>query len=217
MSRKRVLDVAVRLIEQVGVDGLTMRKLAAELGVDSMSLYNHVANKGALLDGIAERLVLSIEIPQRIGDLRTDLTALANAFRAAALRRPNSVSLLLTRELSSFAGGLAPAEAALAILIEGGLDAEQAVHALRTVFAFLGGAVLREVSAWPTFSGHNLGHLAHRRDELESAGMPCVAAAAPQLAVIDHIAEFDFGLSLLISGLEQVRHGGSVHACSNGR
>jgi TetR/AcrR family transcriptional regulator, tetracycline repressor protein len=202
LSRERVLDVAVRLVEEVGVDGLSMRKLAAELGVDSMSLYNHVANKDALLDGIAERLVLSIEIPERTGDLRTDLVALANAFRAAAVRRPHAVSLLLTRELSSFAGGLAPAESALAILADAGLNPDKAVHAFRAAFAFLVGTVLREVSVGPTFSGQNLGDLAHRRAELESAGMPFVAAASPHLAVIDHAVEFDFGLSLLIAGLE---------------
>jgi len=208
LSRDRVLDVAVRLVEKLGVDGLSMRKLAAELGVDSMSLYNHVANKDALLDGIAERLVLSIEIPERTGDLRNDLMALANAFRAAAVRRPQAVSLLLTRELRSFAGGLASAEAALAILAEAGLDPDKAVHAFRTAFAFLVGTVLREVSVGPTFSGQNLGDLAHRRAELESAGMPFVAAASPHLAVIDHMVEFDFGLSLLIAGLENYVSGG---------
>jgi AcrR family transcriptional regulator len=207
LSRDRVLDVAVRLVEEVGVDGLSMRKLAAELGVDSMSLYNHVANKDALLDGIAERLVLSIDIPERTGDMRTDLVALANAFRAAAVRRPHAVNLLLTRELGSFAGGLAPAEAALAILTDAGLKPDKAVHAFRTAFAFLVGTVLREVSVGPTFSGQNLGDLAHRRAELESAGMPFVAAASPHLAVIDHGCEFDFGLSLFIAGLENyVRH-----------
>ena len=63
LSRERVLHAAVRLADEGGIESLTMRKLARELGVEAMSLYNHVANKGDLVDGIVDLVVAEIELP----------------------------------------------------------------------------------------------------------------------------------------------------------
>src|SRR5215212_5375885 len=62
LSRRRVLEEAVRFADREGLEALTMRKLGAELGVEAMSLYNHVPNKGALLDGMVEVLLGELEI-----------------------------------------------------------------------------------------------------------------------------------------------------------
>lgn len=207
LSRDRVLDVAARLLDEVGAEQLSMRRIAAELGVDPMSLYNHVANKDALLDGIAQHFLESLLLPAPSGELRTDILALANAFRGAAQRRPGAATLLLTRVLGSMTG-LAAVDAALGVLQAAGLSPEQSVRGFRAVFAFLVGTVLREVSVGPTFSGQNLGGLGERRTELESAGLAHTADAAAHLAVCDHTEEFEFGIGLLIRGLEDlVRQG----------
>src|SRR2546421_13096131 len=67
LSRERVLRAAVKVAEDGGIDGLTMRRLAEELGAEAMSLYSHVANKEALLDGVADVIVAEInEVVDRI-------------------------------------------------------------------------------------------------------------------------------------------------------
>src|SRR5436189_1673256 len=63
LSRERVLQAAIELADEGGIEALTMRKLARELGVEAMSLYNHVANKGDLVDGIVDLVVGEIELP----------------------------------------------------------------------------------------------------------------------------------------------------------
>ena len=203
LSRERVIDVAARLLEHVGLEQLTMRRIAVELGVDPMSLYNYVDNREALLDGIALRFLENLDEVQPTGELRTDLRALANAFRRAASTRPQAATLLLTRELGSMAS-LTSTDAALGVLRRAGLSPEQSVRGFRAVFAFLVGTVLREVSVGPTFSGQDLGELHDRSAELEAAGLAYVAESAPNLAVCDHAEEFDFGIDLILRGLEDL-------------
>lgn len=203
LSRDRVLDVAMRLLDEVDAEQLSMRRIAVELGVDPMSLYNHVENRDALLDGIAQRFLDTLEVVSPTGDLRVDLTAQANAFRRAAARHPRAATLLMTRALGSMTG-LAGTDAALGVLRAAGLSPEQSVRGFRAMFAFLVGTVLREVSVGPTFSGQNLGGLNERRTELQSAGLPHTAEAADHLAVCDHDAEFEFGLAIILRGLEDL-------------
>jgi TetR/AcrR family transcriptional regulator, tetracycline repressor protein len=204
LTKDRILKVAARLINKMGAEQVTMRGIAVDLGVDPMSLYNHVQNKEALLDGVALDFLDTLPTPAPTGDLGTDITALANAFRRAATGQPQVATLLLTRQLGSMTG-LALTDAALGVLRAAGFSPDQAVHAFRSVFAFLVGTVLRESSIGPTFSGQNLGGLHERESELASAGLQHAAEAAHQLATCDHDEEFEFGMSLLISGLDGLR------------
>src|SRR3712207_9244941 len=73
LSRDRVLRKAIAIADKRGVGELTMRKLAKELGIEAMSLYNHVANKTDLLDGMIDLVFAEIEPPSAGGDLKVDL------------------------------------------------------------------------------------------------------------------------------------------------
>ena len=84
MSRRRVLEEALRFADREGLEALTMRKLGAELGVEAMSLYNHVPNKGALLDGMVEVLLGELEIPLRNQDWEERIREGYRAFRRLA-------------------------------------------------------------------------------------------------------------------------------------
>src|SRR5438046_5601477 len=64
LSRERVLDAAIALVDRDGLDALSMRKLAQALGVEAMSLYNHVANKGDLVNAMVDRVIGEIELPE---------------------------------------------------------------------------------------------------------------------------------------------------------
>jgi AcrR family transcriptional regulator len=201
LTKERIVAEALAMVEQDGLDAVTMRGLARQLGVDAMSLYHHVDNRETLLNQITELVLAGIELPPGTGVFRDDVHAMAQAFRRVALRYPHSAPLVLTRQLGSFAA-LAPVEAVLSILRDAGFPPDSAVHATRSVLAFVIGSLLREVSAGPTFSGDDLGGVERRLAELKAAGLTRVVEAAPHLAVCDHEQEFSFGLDLLIAALE---------------
>jgi AcrR family transcriptional regulator len=188
------------LVDEEGVAAVSMRKLARRLGVDPMSLYNHVDNKDALLDGIAELLVASIPAPPAAANLRESMYAMACDFRAAMLAHPRAAPLVLTRQLASLTA-LAPVEAVLGPLLAAGYPPARAVHALRAVLAYLIGTLMREVDATPIVGEVDADTGQRRTSELEASGLPAVVAAAPYLAVCDHGVEFEFGLRILIDAL----------------
>ncbi|SEF20314.1 DNA-binding transcriptional regulator, AcrR family [Amycolatopsis pretoriensis] len=197
LSRERILREALGLVDEEGLEAVSMRKLARRLGVDPMSLYNHVDGKDALLDGVAEVLLAAIPAPVPGQDLRETMSGLAHGFRDAMLGHPRAAPLVLTRQLASMTA-LAPVEAVLGPLLAAGYPPERAVHGLRAVLAFLIGTLMREVDAAPTFSATgSSGRLA----SLAGSGLPAVSAAAPYLAVCDHEAEFEFGLGILLDAL----------------
>ncbi|WP_246843077.1 TetR/AcrR family transcriptional regulator C-terminal domain-containing protein [Allokutzneria sp. NRRL B-24872] len=201
VTREKVLAAALTLVEENGIEGLSMRKLAAAVGVEAMSLYNHVPNKDAVIDGIAELVIQRMVLPEPTGSWKADLRALADAFRAAATGHPHAARLLLTRQLVS-GGSLAASNAALAALRAAGFSSSEAVHALRAVLAFLVGTVLREVESTPAFDGSDASAVARREADLSAGPFPALAESAPFLASCDHEREYQYGLDLLLVALE---------------
>lgn len=206
LSRQRVLEAALALVDEEGLDAISMRKLALRLDVDPMSFYNHVDGKDALLDGIAEMMLSSIGFPETVGDsehkgLRESMEVMARKFRQAMLDHPRAAPVVLTRQLPSIVA-LAPIEAVIGPLLAAGYPSDKAVHALRSVLAFLIGALMREVGAAPTFSASDSEASRQREADLRASGLPAVMATAAHLAVIDHETEFEFGLALLLDSLD---------------
>src|ERR1700733_15362696 len=72
-SRAEVLEAARRIVDEQGLERLTMRRLGAELGVDPMTIYHHVPDKAALFDGLIERVLAEIQIPDATSDWKHDL------------------------------------------------------------------------------------------------------------------------------------------------
>jgi AcrR family transcriptional regulator len=207
LHRDRVIDAAVRLVDRDGPEELSMRKLAAELGVEAMSLYNHVPNKAAVLDGVAEAVLAKIDLRAGArGGWEDRIRAMARAFRTVALAHPRSFPLVLTRQLGSVTG-LRPIEASLQVMHAAGFDRATSVHALRAFVAFQTGSLLRELGASPSLSGLSPEGVTARREELARSDFPAVAAAAAELAACRHDAEYDFGIELLLSALRQMRKG----------
>lgn len=200
LSRERILREALALVDEEGIEAVSMRKLARRLSVDPMSLYNHVDSKDALLDGIAEVLLSRLPAPSPAADLRDSMDTMAREFRATMLEHPRAAPLVLTRKLASLTA-LTPLEAVLSPLLAAGYPPDLAVHALRTVLAYLIGTLMREVNVAPTFSVANPEASRRRLADLEASGLPAVMSAAPYLAVCDHEQEFEFGLRILIDTL----------------
>src|SRR5213596_3087062 len=96
LSRERVLEAAIRIADEGGIEALTMRKLARELGVEAMSLYNHVANKDDLVDGIVDLVVSEIDLPSTAEDWETAIREYAISAHEALLRHPWACSLVMS-------------------------------------------------------------------------------------------------------------------------
>lgn len=98
LTRQRVADAALRYIDEHGLDGLSMRKLGAELGVEAMSLYNHVKNKADLLDAVSEKLFGDVlaAYGEPSGDWKVHARALCHAYVDVAAAHPPAVSLLIS-------------------------------------------------------------------------------------------------------------------------
>ncbi|GGS70644.1 TetR/AcrR family transcriptional regulator [Nonomuraea spiralis] len=199
LSRPRIVAAAIDLIEREGADAVSMRRIAAELGVGVMSLYNHVPNKDDLLNGVAESVLSGIGFTDDPDAHWTDrVRAQARAFRQIAHHHPRSTMVVVSRQLRSNAG-LLPVERALATLRGAGFDGPDAVRMLRMFIAFIVGSLLREVGVTPTFAP------VHTRTvepaEVDPALFPEVSALASLLGECDHEAEFEFGVELLIQAM----------------
>ena len=196
LSRRRVLEAAVRFADREGLGSLTMRRLGAELGVEAMSLYNHVPNKGALLDGMVEVLLGEVEIPPRSKDWEERVRDGYRAFRRLAHEHPNVFPLLVERPPETM-DGVWLVEEFLQTLREAGFGAEEALHAFRSLSSYTFGYAMAEIRGFALEpDGSRLGARALSLEEF-----PNLCELGPRLERVDHDAEFEFGLDLLLSGL----------------
>lgn len=200
LSKASVVDAALSVIDDDGMDAVSMRSVAKSLGVDAKSLYNHVADKEDLLDAVAERILGSMRLPTPGGDVRADLLAIGHAFRGVALAHPRAAPLVLTRRLDSNAG-LAPVEATLRVLRAAGFSAQESVHVMRALLATMVGTLLREVDATPSYGTLGESAIAQRTADLSASGFRAVAEAAGTLARLDSDAEYEFTLEFAIDAV----------------
>jgi len=98
LSRERVLHAAIALADEGGIEALSMRRLAKELGVEAMSLYNHVANKDEILDGIVDLVTSEIDLPADGVDWKTAIRRNAISSRDVLLRHPWASGLSMSRQ-----------------------------------------------------------------------------------------------------------------------
>jgi AcrR family transcriptional regulator len=204
LTRDRIVQAATELIEREGSDALSMRRVAADLGVAVMSLYNHVPSKAALLDAVAERILAGMSVPADPAMHWTERArSLVRAFRKVAHEYPRSVTLVLTRKVDA-PSGMRPVEHALAVAAEAGFDGDTSVRIMRALLAYAVGAQMREVGAAKMLDylpKDDAGRV-RRLDFLDPAEFPHVVALQRDLLRHDPETDFEFGLDLLISALD---------------
>ena len=206
LSRPRILDAALRFVDQHGLEALSMRKLAAELGVEAMSLYNHVPSKGAVLDGLLERLLDDIDVRPGGGRHWTErIRAAARSFRRQALRHPSFVQLLTTQHVHSEAT-MRPLEASLSILRQAGFGPEEALLAYKALIGYAIGFVTQEVSGALGLPDCGPEAAGKRHEEIQVAldheRFPVLAETLPLGERLRPDDTFDFGLDLILAGLQ---------------
>ena len=131
LTREKILDAALAILDRDGLDGLSMRKLGAAVGVEAMSLYNHFASKDALLDGIHERILVSLEAPGA-RSWQAFVRGQALALHRALLAHPNAIPLFATRPAATPAA-IERLDEFLRILRDAGFNAMQALSIVQLV------------------------------------------------------------------------------------
>jgi len=141
LNRERVLRAAVALADAGGIDSLSMRRLGQELGVEAMSLYNHVANKDDLLNGITDLVLGEIELPDDADDWRDALRRHAISAHDVLVSHPWACSLALSPDRFSLVS-VQRAEWMLSRLREAGFSPEVTYHAYHALDSHILGFTL---------------------------------------------------------------------------
>jgi AcrR family transcriptional regulator len=203
-----VLEAAVKLADERGVTELTMRKLAKELGVEAMSLYNHVANKGDLLDGMINIVFSEIDPPAPGGDWKAELRKRAISTRAALMRHRWAVGEMEGRADHGHAN-LRLHDAVLGCLRAAGFSIELTVSAMSVQDAYIYGFALQQTDMTPEtpedFAAEAQRQMVDYAEALaEFPNLVEVVGGHVATAGYDYEAEFLFGLDVILDGLERL-------------
>lgn len=203
LTAEKVVRTAIEVADRIGVDALTIRRLADELGVKPMSIYHHVPGKEAILDGMVDLVFAEIDAPRPGEPWRGELRRRALSVRTVLRRHPWAPPLMESRTTPGPAT-LAHHEAVLGCLREGGLSLQLTAHAAAVLDSYLYGFALQEANL-PFGGGEQIGELA----EAIVDAMPVDAYPRMVEFTRDHVlvpgysfgASFEFGLDLLLDGL----------------
>lgn len=209
LSRGRIIDAALALADASGTDRLTMRALAAELGVEAMSLYNHVRNKEDLLAALVEAVIAKIDLPRAEGDWQGEMRRRANAMRSVFLAHPWAPPLIVGR-INTGPQMLGLIEATLSCLRAAGFSTVQADHVMNALDSYLYGFHLLERS-FP-LEPENYAEAARAfLPTIDTNRYPRFAELAQAVAEGRHdgVNHMAFGFDRLLCALEQDRGGGA--------
>ncbi len=203
LTRDRVVDAALRIMDEEGLDAVSMRRVGRELGVEAMSLYHHVHDKEDLLLGIRERVLSKFLDPGTEGDWEVRARAAARSWRH--ILRDHPAMMVLISESKRFEmtpASMRPTETALRLLREVGLAEDDAVKAFCALGGFIVGFVMFEIGVTrasgpedepPTPEGLMAG--------LPADEFPCFMSSLPYLMQGDIDQRFEYGLDLFIAGI----------------
>jgi AcrR family transcriptional regulator len=202
LTRERIVAAALRIMDDEGLDAVSMRRIGRELGVEAMSLYNHVRDKDDILEGIKELVMGEFDMGAASNSWKQDARMAARAWRDVLRAHPNVITLMTaaTRPMLS-PEALRPSEVAFEILRRAGLDDAETARAFCAFGGYIMGFVLMETGTMRT--GSDAGDVAELVSSLPSDEMPRSCAVLPHLLSADPDERFEYGLDLLLAGLEQ--------------
>ncbi len=207
LSKDRVVAEAMRLADREGVDGLSMRRLAAELGAGAMSLYYYVANKDELIDAMIDVVFGEIELPAEGTDWQTAMRGRAMSAREVLARHPWAIALMESRTTPGPAN-LRHREAVTACLRTAGFSVVMATHANWLLDSYVYGHALQDASV-PFDDAGEFADMAEDiyLPQLPADEFPYLNESASELiaAGYDPTQEFAFGLDLVLAALEPLR------------
>ena len=207
LNRDRVLKAALGVADRQGIDALTMRRLGEALGVEAMSVYNHVTDKEDVLDGLVDIVFSEIEVPCDDGDWKMAMRRRGISALAALARHRWAVGLLESR-MRAGPANLHHHDSVLRCLREAGFSLPLAAHAYSLMDSYIYGFALQQASL-PFDTGEQAAAMAEGLMRQFAGGQyPYMTEIAMELVMkpgYSYTAEFEFGLDVILDALEQWR------------
>jgi len=204
VDREKVIRTALDLLDEVGLDGLTLRRLADRLGIRAPTLYWHVKSKQELLDEMATTMARDHPLPLAPGMSWADgIRAGAGSIRAMLLSRRDGAKVFSGTYVTDDAV-LAAQEAPLRLLTDAGFTVEDAVAAWVTVYGFVVGYTIEQQASRPSGVRDPRYGETERAARIDPAEAPLAAAAVPAVFT-DPDATFERGLAIIVAGLTTLR------------
>lgn len=193
LSRDQIVQTAIELLDQEGLEKLSMRRLGDALGVKAMSLYNHVRNKSDLLNAVHEQLLSELQVAAPTENWKEGVRATAHSFLDLLRAHPAAIPLFATRSAIA-PGSLKVLEASLKLLMGSGFTPREALMTFQSLFTFV--------------VGHALFHYGRTDPDSYSAGagyenFPALAQFA-DLSSYTPAQEFEFALERFLVGLNEL-------------
>ena len=204
LTRERVTQAALRLMDREGLEAVTMRAVARDLGVEAMSLYNHVIDKEDLMDGIIDLVMGGFQPPVHRDDWREAAREAGREWRRLLKAHPSMIQLLAERSKPmTTVAALDCIECALEPLLRAGLTPHEAANAFHTFGGYIFGFVLMETRQTFGAPGKDPATPESLRALFpDMERLPTVAAVFPDMCSTNAEEQFEFGLDLLLMGLQ---------------
>jgi AcrR family transcriptional regulator len=203
LSRERVLEAAMTVADEGGIDALTIRSLAQSLGVKPMSVYYYVANKDEILDGIVDLVFSQIELPRADGDWRAEIHRRAHSARRVLRAHPWAIGLMESRTTPGPAT-VRHHDAVIATLRGAGFSHALTAHAYALLDSYTYGFALQEVGL-PFEGSDSVAEIAEPIMERFATGdYPHLTEMATDYYLqpgYDFGDEFEWGLDLILEAL----------------
>ena len=209
ITRELALTTAVAIADAEGLAALSMRRLARELGVEAMSLYHHLANKEAILDGMVELVFGEIALPRPDADWKTAMLERGVSVRAALTRHPWAISIMQSRT-SPGPNTLRHLDAMLGCCRAAGFSVEMTGHAVSLIDSYIYGFVLQEVNLPFDDSSELEEVVGEILPDLSAESHPHLLELTREYVLLPGYSygnEFPFGLGLVLDGLEAAARG----------
>jgi AcrR family transcriptional regulator len=201
ITRERALATALAIADAEGIDALTMRRLARELGIEAMSLYHHVSSKGDILDGIVDLVMGQIDVPPVGTPWQTAMRERAHSAHGVLLSHPWAATLVTSR-FNIGIGMTRYLEATLGRLMDGGFTVTGALDAWHALDSHIYGFTLQELTL--PFDVDQTQQVSDAAlASFDAAQFPHLVQVMTEVAQHGRVEDFDFGLDLIIEGLER--------------
>ena len=203
LTRERIVEAAMRVIDSDGIEALSMRRLGDELGVNPMAAYHYVPNKAALYDLVVDAVMASVDMGavDQTASVKERLKQSARAYRAAILAHPRAIPVFATRSLRSVTA-IRPIEPFAGVLFEAGLTPTEVLATIDTIAVLiLGGALGHYNSELQSEAGEQ-----REFDPLPAEEFPNMSRVLAEGCFLGFEQEFEFGLDVLVRGLRISSH-----------
>ncbi|MGB3185754.1 MAG: TetR/AcrR family transcriptional regulator [Ornithinimicrobium sp.] len=202
LSRDRVLAGAIALADEVGISGFTIRKLATAIDVRPMTIYHHVPNKEAIIDGMIDLIFAEIELPPGGGDWKAAMQHRARSARAVLAHHPWATPLMESRTNPGPAT-LNHHDEVLRCLRQAGFSIRMTAHAYALIDSYIYGFALQEANL-PATGGEDMAAVAQGITATFDGRYPHLMELTTEHVLkpgYDFSEEFEFGLTLILDGL----------------